>query len=83
MTAEKIRHRTDCPDRTPYRTQGRHGDPMDRCRGCGRFAVVNDDALPRPGLPTVPTGTRYRCRDHGNPVTWRGKKRAKKRAGAR
>lgn len=46
---DPIRHAKDCPAPVPHRTVGRRlGEPMTRCRNCGRFALDSETPRPRP-----------------------------------
>lgn len=38
--AEVMTHAPDCYGVDLYETTGRRGDPMTRCRGCGRFTLA-------------------------------------------
>ena len=61
-TAATIKHKSDCPAADVVPRRGIHGDQLAQCRACGRFQIV----------PPPTPRTRYVCRDHHNPVSWRG-----------
>lgn len=73
-----VNHTADCHSEDVRRVLGSMGDTLDRCAGCGRFAVVDAPPPGRVGADHgaaagVPGASRYRCRVHPEqPVTWRG-----------
>lgn len=79
--APQITHRDDCtsPSNT-RRVRGKSGDLLLRCRSCNRFVVLADGTPPyaasTPDVPELPAPpaprSRYVCREHGTPVSWRG-----------
>lgn len=56
MTAPRIFHEYDCTGPELFDTVGRRGDPIVRCRACGRFALASPKA--RPVAPVAPVEPR-------------------------
>lgn len=72
MTDSAIRHAADCTGGSINTAIGRLGDTLQRCRNCGRWAVVPREPR-QPEKPSRKLVTRYRCAEHlDEPVTWRG-----------
>lgn len=79
-TAGHLRHRAACDGPRVHRFVGKHGDEIERCT-CGAWQVVTTaeelrTAQPHSSGSTTATGqnwTRWRCREHGKPVNWRGR----------
>lgn len=71
MTAATIKHRDSCTDPTSALETftGRLGDTLEGCPACHAFKVKRDTPPPAPLAPPA----RYVCRDHGHPVSWRGR----------
>lgn len=69
---EPIDHRPGCHSQSVTEpTLTRDGRPIVRCTYCHRVAAVDlePEQLPEPEpAPLSP----YRCRDHDEPVTWKG-----------
>lgn len=68
-----LRHRSDCAqeERDVQRWRGRQGDLMERCGSCGRIAQVGEE-LRRPERAAELFTSNYYCREHLNPVTFKG-----------
>lgn len=65
-----VKHHANCPDPTrPFETfVGRLGDTLEGCPACHAFKVAKGTPPAEPAA----SRTRYRCRDHGKAVNWRG-----------
>ena len=48
---DSFRHKSDCPEPNLNRITGRMGDPIDRCRNCGRFRIIRDPSEVLPAEP--------------------------------
>ena len=69
---QKIRkaeyHDDGCVKPDPHVIQMREGDQLAHCLGCAsRWIVAEDEPVRAPMVATS-----YVCRDHYEPVTWRG-----------
>lgn len=54
--ARLIHHTPECAGPAVQEVTGRRGDPMARCRNCGRFVTLAEAAMrtPAPPSPTTP-----------------------------
>lgn len=71
LALPRFAHAADCPRTSPTTARKIQGAQHRWCPSCGAQGVAIEAPEPPPD-PMAGIVTRYTCRDHARPVTWRG-----------